>query len=79
VLAESPVSVEEMLLYVASETVPVELPYDVVVPHWKYAVADEPFGSTVPFIVPPLAVMFVAAVVVTVGSGVVVVKDTSDP
>jgi hypothetical protein len=54
-------------------------PYEVVAPHWKYAVADEPFGSTVPFIVAPLAVMFVAAVVVTMGSGVVVVKETSDP
>jgi hypothetical protein len=79
VLAESPVRVAEMLLYVASEVTPVALPYAVVVPHWKYAVADEPFGFTVPFIVPPLAVMFVAAVVVTMGSGVLVVKETSDP
>jgi hypothetical protein len=54
-------------------------PYEVVAPHWKYAVADEPFGSTVPFIVAPLAVMFVAAVVVTMGSEALVVKETSDP
>jgi hypothetical protein len=55
------------------------LPYEVVVPHWKYAVADEPFGFTVPFSVAALAVMLVAAVVVTVGIGLVVVKETSDP
>jgi hypothetical protein len=57
----------------------VVLPYEVVVPHWKYAVADEPFGFTVPFSVAALAVMLVAAVVVTVGIGLVVVKETSDP
>ena len=45
----------------------VVLPYDVVVPHWKYAVVEAPLGFTVPFNVAPVVVMAVALAVVTVG------------
>jgi hypothetical protein len=57
----------------------VVLPYADVAPHWKYTVAAEPLGVTDPFNAALLEVMLLAAVVVTVESGVLVVNVISLP
>lgn len=54
-------------------------PSDVVVPHCVVAVVGEPFGLTVPFVLAPELVMFVAANVTTVGAGWSVVKLRTEP
>ena len=50
-------------------------------PHWKEAVVASPLGLALPFIVPPLVVMLVAALVTAVGAVPVVpvVNSTSAP
>ena len=50
-----------------------------LVPHSNQAVAARPFGFTVPFSVALSAATEVAALVITVGDGAVVLKERIDP
>ena len=50
-----------------------------LVPHSNQALVARPFGFTPPFNVAPVVVIDVAALVVTVGDGAVVLKLRIDP
>ena len=54
-------------------------PYEVVSPHSNQAFVSTPFELTVPFSVAPVVVRPVAAPVVAVGAGQLVVKERSAP